>query len=179
MTAGKEMCLAFLGLIQGGFSLFPVWQSAHHRFWSILRSPDSVREKSHVKILSLLSSGTSRLDGKEKTRKDRDFQTVPASYRMSADVFLFNTGCFHTFCWTALSRESTFICSFLRLAPSATPSEVALVLTWAISSLALRQTEGGTHGTDERGHHSRKGKLSYTAFKQKQLLKSFSRCFKI
>ena len=24
------------------FSLFPVWQSVHHRFWSILQSPDSV-----------------------------------------------------------------------------------------------------------------------------------------
>lgn len=42
-----------------------------------------------------------------------------------------------TFWRTALSRDSTFICSFLRLALSATASVLALARTCAISSLAL------------------------------------------
>lgn len=46
-----------------------------------------------------------------------------------------------TFCKTALSRDSTLICSFLRLALSATLSELALARTWAISSLALWGTK--------------------------------------
>lgn len=46
-----------------------------------------------------------------------------------------------TFCRTALSRDSTLICSFLRLALSATLSELALARTWAISSFALLGTK--------------------------------------
>lgn len=109
-------------------------------------------KRSTLKSFILLSSGTSRLDMGRKNvqRPERDFQTGPAAYRMSADVLFFITGSFHTFCWTALSRESTFICSFLRLAPSATPSEVALVLTWAISSLALRRTRDRRRDTWDR-----------------------------
>lgn len=43
----------------------------------------------------------------------------------------------------ACSRDSFFICSFLRLAVSAVLSELALERTWAISSLALyTQTKG-------------------------------------
>lgn len=42
-----------------------------------------------------------------------------------------------TFWRTALSRDSTFICSFLRPALSATASVLALARTCAISSLAL------------------------------------------
>lgn len=44
-----------------------------------------------------------------------------------------------TFCSSARSRESTFICSFLRLAFSATLSALALARTWAISSFALQK----------------------------------------
>lgn len=47
-----------------------------------------------------------------------------------------------TFWYRALSRDSTFICSFLRLAWRATPSELALARTWAISSLALTKRRG-------------------------------------
>lgn len=48
-----------------------------------------------------------------------------------------------TFWCRACSRESFFICSFLRLAVSAMLSELAFVRTWAISSLALRETWKG------------------------------------
>lgn len=50
----------------------------------------------------------------------------------------FNRVCTHPTFWrTALSSDSAFICSFLRLAFSATPSALALARTWAISSFAL------------------------------------------
>lgn len=45
-----------------------------------------------------------------------------------------------TLCCRACSRDSFFICSFLRLAVSAVLSELALERTWAISSLALQNT---------------------------------------
>lgn len=46
----------------------------------------------------------------------------------------------HTLCSRACSRDSFFICSFLRLAVRAVFSELALERTWAISSLALQNT---------------------------------------
>lgn len=44
-----------------------------------------------------------------------------------------------TFCSSARSRDSAFICSFLRLAFSATLSALDLDRTWAISSFALEK----------------------------------------
>lgn len=47
-----------------------------------------------------------------------------------------------TFCWRALSKDSTFICSFRSPAWRAALSALAFVRTWAISSLALLWKEG-------------------------------------
>ena len=55
-----------------------------------------------------------------------------------------------TFWSTALSSESTFICSILRLALRATPSALALPRTWAISSFALRKWGSGGEGRRRR-----------------------------
>lgn len=57
---------------------------------------------------------------------------------------------FGTFCCRACSRESFFICSFLKLAVSAVPSELALARTWAISSLALWDAQRKIHGVHSR-----------------------------
>ena len=62
-----------------------------------------------------------------------------------------------TFCWRALSRDSTFICSLRSPACSAALSALAFVRTWAISSLALRG------GLERRGRGSRLGAARSTA----------------
>lgn len=64
------------------------------------------------------------------------FECTPLCTKLS-DLFFHLFSVNLTFCRTALSRDSTLICSFLRLAFSATLSELALARTWAISSLAL------------------------------------------
>lgn len=99
---------------------FPSWRSAHRRSLWALQSLDSVERCTEGGRVT-----KQRADHMQKT----GCRVHGCSQRGVATL------------WSrASSRDSFFICSFLRLAVSAVLSELALERTWAISSLALRHT---------------------------------------
>lgn len=111
-------------------SLFsPFWRSARRRSWWAPRSLGSeggTRGEASILGKSELVGTGPRKDGKEASG---------------------------TFCCRACSRESFFICSFLKLAVSAVPSELAFARTCAISSLALREAQRQIHHEHSKGKY--------------------------